>query len=93
MTDFRQALIDALLRHPSATRTNTPVDVLAGHMVHSLNLFEASIIERSQHPFYSPGKVHAPISPPPSSDPPRDPGPDLCGLYRDRPVCAACEGE
>ena len=35
----------------------------------------------------------APIDPPACSHPPRDPGPDAGGLYRDRPVCAACEEE
>ena len=35
---------------------------------------------------------NAPIDPPACSHPPRDPGPDACGLYRDRPLaCPACD--
>lgn len=50
-------LVDVLDRHWSELRTNTPPEVLAAHMLASLRLFEDSLIERSRHPFYHPGRV------------------------------------
>lgn len=51
-----QAVIAALAANPTCFRTNTPIDVLAAHMVRSLELFEQSIIDRGNHPFYAPGR-------------------------------------
>lgn len=49
-------LVAALARHPTTFRTNTPLEVLASHMLTSLQLFEASLLERSAHPFYAPDR-------------------------------------
>ena len=77
-------LVAALVRHPLAIRTNTPLDVLASHMLTSLQLFEASLIERQQHSFFAPGRDRA-------SD--HAPAGAARGLYRDRPpiTCVGCE--
>lgn len=53
MTD---TLADWVIRHPEAQRTNTPPEVLAEHMLASLRAFEDSLLARSAHPFYRPGK-------------------------------------
>jgi hypothetical protein len=79
-------LVLALARHPHAVRTNTPLDVLASHMLTSLQLLEATLLERSAHPFFAPGRPRVP-DPPPADDP--------RGLYRDRPgpACPSCEDD
>jgi hypothetical protein len=53
-------LVELLARHPYAIQTNTPLDVLAAHMIASLYLFEQSLKDRADHAFYNPGKVNAP---------------------------------
>ena len=53
-----ESLADWLARHPEAVRTNTPLDVLAAHMLASLKTFEDSLLARSAHPFFRPGKPH-----------------------------------
>ena len=45
-----------LIRHNLELRTNTPTDVLAKHLVECLKLFEQSLLDRSNHPFFRPGK-------------------------------------
>jgi hypothetical protein len=45
-----------LAQHPEVVTTNTPLEVLAAHMLASLQLFEQSIKDRSDHPFYRPGQ-------------------------------------
>jgi hypothetical protein len=49
-------LADVLAKHPHVVSTNTPLEVLAAHMLASLQLFEQSIKDRSDHPFYRPGQ-------------------------------------
>lgn len=51
-------LVQILARHPQFVRSNTPLEVLAGHMVNSLALFESTLIARADHPFYAPGRFH-----------------------------------
>ena len=53
---LHESLVLALAKS-NVHRTNTPLEVLARHMIDSLFLFEESLLERSKHPFYSPGKV------------------------------------
>jgi hypothetical protein len=53
-------LVALLARHPYVIQTNTPLDVLAAHMIASLYLFEQSLKDRADHAFYNPGKVDAP---------------------------------
>jgi hypothetical protein len=102
MTSLVDEIVAALVRHPP--HTNTPLEVLAQHMVRSLDLFEHSLIERANHPFFAPGRqgqpeyLYAPRDKPIDVPPPDPRVPDLagdqCGLYRDqlRP-CADCEGD
>ena len=52
-----ESLADWLARHPEAVRTNTPLDVLAAHMLASLRAFEDSLAARASHPFFRPGSV------------------------------------
>lgn len=56
MTTLETAIVAALAASPSACKTNTPLEVLAAHMVKSMELFEASIKARSDHPFFALGK-------------------------------------
>lgn len=88
---LQRALIELLARHPEAIRTNTPLDVLATHMVTSMQLFEASLLERSRHPFFAPARDK--IAPHVTDRMQPDPGSAQCGLYRDRPrpTCESCE--
>jgi hypothetical protein len=53
-------LVAVLAKHPQIVTTNTPLEVLAQHMIASLQLFEDSLKERSNHPFFAPGKRNAP---------------------------------
>jgi hypothetical protein len=72
-------LVAVLTRHPLATRTNTPPHILASHMITSMQLFEASLLERAAHQFRGVGEGSKP-----------DPAPG--GLYQDRPgACPSCE--
>jgi hypothetical protein len=89
--DLRNELIEVLARHPRAFRTNTPLEVLATHMVTAMQLFEASLLERSNHDFFRPGREKA--GPDVAVRSGSDGGGDHCGLYRDRPrpACEACE--
>ena len=48
-----------LLIEQRLPRTNTPPEVLAAHMLASLKAFEDSLLARSAHPFFRPGKPHA----------------------------------
>lgn len=50
-------LVQLLARHPRFVRSNTPLEILAGHMVNSLALFESTLIARADHPFYAPGRL------------------------------------
>lgn len=59
MTDLT-TLVAAALAQSNAPQTNTPLDVLAKHMVAAMRQFETSLMERSSHPFYNPGHVNAP---------------------------------
>jgi len=59
MASFQDALEAALIAH-NPQRTNTPTSVLAAHMARALEEFERTLLERSAHPFYAPGKPHAP---------------------------------
>jgi hypothetical protein len=52
-----QDIADVLARHSHALQTNTPLDVLAAHMVASLKLFEQSLKDRADHDFYHPERV------------------------------------
>lgn len=56
---LEQSIVAALAENPADYRTNTPLDVLAAHMVASLRQFEASLIARSSHPFFAPGRQPA----------------------------------
>lgn len=56
---FLRALESLLITHSHVPCSNTPREVLAAHMLHSLKLFESSLIERAAHPFYAPGRVDA----------------------------------
>ncbi len=58
--NLEAAIVAALISNPNSYRTNTPVEVLAKHMVRSLDAFEWSLLERSKHPFFAPGKRNAP---------------------------------
>jgi hypothetical protein len=49
-------LADVLAKHPEVITTNTPLEVLAAHMLASLQLFEDSLKERAAHDFYRPGQ-------------------------------------
>ena len=60
MTPLEQAIVAVLAADPRACRTNTPLEVLAAHMVRSMELFERSLLARSAHPFYAMGKQGAP---------------------------------
>ena len=85
-------LVSVLILHRAKVVTNTPLEVLASHMVQSLHAFEQSLLERSNHPFFAPGKRDAPLSPVSVCFNPDSGSTDACGLYRDRPVgCAACD--
>jgi hypothetical protein len=50
-----EEIASILARHPRLVRTNTPLEVLAEHMIESLALFESSLLERAKHPFFRPG--------------------------------------
>jgi hypothetical protein len=52
-----QDIADVLARHSHVLQTNTPLEVLAAHMVASLNLFEQSLKDRADHDFYHPERV------------------------------------
>jgi hypothetical protein len=60
MSDLVRALEMTLARHSDQIVTNTPLSVLAQHMVDSLKLFEQSLIARSDHQFYHPERRNAP---------------------------------
>ena len=60
MTPLEQAIVAALAADPRACQTNTPLEVLAAHMVKSMELFERSLLARSAHPFFAPGMRDAP---------------------------------
>jgi hypothetical protein len=49
-------LVAVLAKHPQLVTTNTPLEVLAQHMIASLQLFEDSLKERSNNPFFAPGR-------------------------------------
>jgi hypothetical protein len=53
-------LVALLARHPYVIQTNTPLDVLAAHMIASLYLFEQSLKDRSDHKFYHPERRNDP---------------------------------
>jgi hypothetical protein len=53
-------LAEVLARHNAVLRTNTPLEVLAEHMVASLQQFEASLIARADHKFFHPDRRNAP---------------------------------
>lgn len=85
-------IVSVLIRNSAKVRTNTPLEVLAAHMVQSLHAFEQTLLDRSNHPLFAPGKRHAPPVPVPVRADPDPDGDIACGLYRDRPVgCAACD--
>jgi hypothetical protein len=54
-----QDIAAVLAKYPNAVTTNTPLEVLAQHMVASLQLFEDSLKERAAHDFYAPGRRDA----------------------------------
>jgi hypothetical protein len=60
MSDLTRAIEMTLVRHQGEVKTNTPLEILAAHMVESLRLFEASLIARSDHQFYHPERRNAP---------------------------------
>ena len=87
-------LVSVLIRNSAKLRTNTPLEVLAAHMVASLKSFEQSLLDRSAHPFFAPGKRDAPRSQVPVGRNPDPNGLSACGLYRDRPSsCPSCDEE
>jgi len=59
MTPLETLVASALASCPLERRTNTPVEVLAAHMVKSLDLFEQSLLDRAAHPFFYMGKRDA----------------------------------
>lgn len=44
-----QTIVAALIKNPTWNRTNTPPEILAHHMVRSMQLFESTLIERQMH--------------------------------------------
>jgi hypothetical protein len=60
VSDLARAIEMTLARHFSEVKTNTPLDVLAAHMVASLRLFEATLQQRADHQFFAPGRRNAP---------------------------------
>ena len=87
-------IVSVLIRNSAKVRTNTPLEVLAAHMVASLHSFETTLLELSNHPFFAPGKRDAPLSPVSVCFNPDSGSTDACGLYRDRPgACASCDEE
>ena len=52
----QDALVHVLIAHPRLVRTNTPLGVLADHMLASLKAFEDSLLARSRDPFFHPGR-------------------------------------
>jgi hypothetical protein len=57
--NLENAIVAALAANPDAYRTNTPLEVLAAHMVRSMESFEWALLARSMHPFFAPGKRDA----------------------------------
>ena len=55
----QQEIVEVLVKYRHLVRTNTPLEVLADHMIASLQLFEHTLQERADHPFFAPGKRHA----------------------------------
>ena len=50
-----ESLAQWLVEHRyEVTKTNTPLDILAAHMLASLALFEQSLLDRANHEFYNP---------------------------------------
>jgi hypothetical protein len=60
MTPLEKAIVAALAADPHICRTNTPLEILAAHMIQSMELFEKTLADRSRHQFYAMGKRDAP---------------------------------
>ena len=87
---MKSALANLLARHPEIVATNTPLDVLADHMIASLQLFEQSLLDRSDHDFYHPGRFNEE-----SIGPTAVPVPRFIHVGNDEPIygvsCPSCE--
>jgi hypothetical protein len=55
-----QAIAAVLAQYPDLVSTNTPLEVLAAHMLASLDVFEDTLKARSDHQFYHPERRNAP---------------------------------
>ena len=75
-------LVAVLIQHQSQVRTNTPLEVLAAHMVQSLNAFEQTLLDRSNHPFFAPGKRNDPNCCSRATSPPTVPAVGQAGSIR-----------